>query len=350
MTPLSLLIPHCYYLTICTSSSYLDESLKKKESSTTASLSHYDTVGSVNGRILLGLLDVIRCGLQKYRVIRILKSLERNVCTDLKVFLRYDYFPSKLTKKSLSSVHDVDAGDKNHPAGILIEGKCDDNDIKLNCNDKTVQGDRLENKEIKEEEDKKEKMDDEEKEGIKMKEGEVISSNDNVVSNSDIKEEMTVKTEKEMKEEEEEKKNSIIKEEKIQLLKSRKMKEDNIRIMKKDFMTEFLSSETAEFFVTLPDCCLLISATSRYGFQLKSVIYSEASEQFPSFIDYYSKNDGFLNGLHPAKENHAENSVEISKHSARHCDTLYHPMSVRLSRTQELVSSLDSLVMGSCLR
>ena len=74
--------------------------------------------------------------------------MERNVCTDLKVFLRYDYFPSKLTKKSLSSVHDVDAGDKNHPAGILIEGKCDDNDIKLNCNDKIVQGDRRRTRKI----------------------------------------------------------------------------------------------------------------------------------------------------------------------------------------------------------
>ena len=346
MTPLSLLISHCQYVTICILSSYLDESLKKKETSTTGSLSHYDTVGSVNGRILLGLLDVIRCGLQKYRVIRILKSLERNVCTDLKVFLRYDYFPSKLTKTS-RSLHDVDAeiGTTSHQT----EGKRDDNGIKLNCNYKIVQGDRLESKEIKEEEDKKEKMENEEKEETKMKEGEVISSNNNVVSNTNIKEKMTVKIEKDMKEEEE-KMNLIMKEEKIKRLKSKKMKEDNIRIMKKDFMTEFLSSETAEFFVTLPDCCLLISATSRYGFQLKSVIYNEASEQFPSFMDYYSKNNGLVDGPSPAKENQTETSIELSKHSARHCDTLYHPMSVRLSRTQELVRSLDSLVMGSCLR
>lgn len=351
-TPLSLLVPHSQYVSMCTSSLYLDESLKKKETTTVGSLSYYDTVGSVNGRILLGLLDIIRCGLQKYRVIRVLKSLERNVCTDLKVFIRYDYFPSKLTKKSSGSLHDEDTVNEIH---LQIEGKGDDNDTNLNGKEKPIHGDRLGKGEIKEEVDKKGKMSEEEKEeekveGKEVKVGEVININDNTISNTKIKEEVTVKTKKEMKEEDEVRKNPIIKDEKIKLLKSREAKDNNIRILKKDFMTEFLSSETAEFFVILPDCCLLISATSKYGFQLKSAIYSEASEQFPSFMGHYSKNDGILNGLYPAKENQTETSTELFKHSARHCDTLYHPMSVRLSLTQELVRSLDSLIMGSCLR
>ena len=277
--------------------------------------------------------------------------MERNVCTDLKIFIRYDYFPSKLMKRSSSSLHVEDTGNETH---LQIEGKSDDNDIKLNGKEKPIHGDRLEKEEIKEEEEKKGKMNEEEKEEkVEMKEvkvGEVISSNDDVISSTIIKEEMAVKTEKEIKEEEEVKKNSVIKEAKIKLLKSRQIKDNNIRLMKKKFMTEFLSSETAEFFVTLPDCCLLISATSKYGFQLKSVIFSEASEQFPSFMDHYSKNDGILNGFDSVKENQPETSIEISKHSARHCGTLYHPMSVRLSRTQEFVRSLDSLVMGSRLR
>ena len=137
---------------------------------------------------------------------------------------------------------------------------------------------------------------------------------------------------------------------KKKLLKSKREKNDETRSMRKDFMTEFLLSETAEFFVTLPDCCLLISATSRYGFQLKSVILNEASHQFQSYMDHCEKSEGSIDEL-DADENIKMKIVKGAvKYFPRYCDTLYHPMSIRLDRTQELVRSLDSLVMGSCLR
>lgn len=311
---------------------------------------HSNTMGSVRGRILLGLLDVIRCGLQKYRVFRVLKSLKQNVCTDLKVNVRYDYFPSKMRKKISSTLQNGDTENESYDASIEVNGKSDDNE-KKGCDSKKVI--KLEIG-IKEEIKGKENDEDEKGKGEK----EATSSDEKIEHKTDGDKHITTKmkegAEVEMKEEIKEvqnKKTSIIIEDfKTKLLKAKKGEVEKIRTAKKDFMTEFLLSETAEFFVTLPDCCLLISATSRYGFQLKSVISNEVIDKFPSYLEHYSNSDGVTDSMATDEMNEIKSTAENSKHSQSHCDSLYHPMSVRLDRTQELERSLDCLVMGSCLR
>ena len=299
-------------------------------------------MGSVSGRILLGLLDVIRCGLQKYRVYRILKSLKQNVCTDLNVSVRYDYFPSKMKNEISSTLKNGDIEKESRGTSNEVNGESDEND-KNYCDRKKMI--KVETG-IKEEKEGKEN--DEDKKGKEEKEA--IPGDDKIAPNNDLEKDKTTEmkegTEVEIKEEV----NEELKDEKIKLLKARKEKEEKIRTVKKDLMTEFLLSETAEFFVTLPDCCLLISATSRYGFQLKSVISSEAIDRFPSFMEHYNNNDGVADALKSDKMNEIKTTIENSIYSQRHCDSLYHPMSVRLDRTQELVRSLDCLVMGSCVR
>lgn len=307
-------------------------------------------MGSVNGRILLGLLDVIRCGIQKYRVFRVLKSLKRNACTDLKVSIRYDYFPSKLKKKKKfsSPLLDEDIGSDNHAKrSEKMGGKNVDNDSKIDGKLSTIKKMEEDEKQEEEQEGK------EEKERKEEKEGETASDSGVVPSHTDSEKGKTVEIKEETKEVKEVKdEKTIIEDKRMELLKSKRERDDNIRSMRKDFMTEFLLSEKAEFFVTFPDCCLLISATSRYGFQLKSVVSAEASDQFPSFMDHYDKNKGLgsINGLDADEKIKTETSKDSLTCFPRHCDTLYHPISVRLDRTQELVRSLDSLVMGSCLR
>ena len=316
----------------------------------TGSSSHYDehsnTMGSVSGRILLGLLDVIRCGLQKYRVFCILKSLKQDVCTDLNVSVRYDYFPSKMKKKISNTLQNGEIDNESRDTSHEVNGESDDNGRKKMIKIETGIKEEKEGKEIGED-----KMGKEEKEAI--------SGDDNSAPNTDLEKdkmtEMMQGTEAVVKEEvkeevKDEKTNTIIEDVKKKLLKAKKEKEEKIRTVKKDFMNEFLLSETAEFFVTLPDCCLLISATSRYGFQLKSVIFSEAVDRFPSFMEHHNNNEGVADVLKTVKMNETETILGSSKHAQRHCDSLYHPMSVRLDRTQELVRSLDCLVMGSCVR
>lgn len=312
---------------------------------------HSNTMGSVSGRILLGLLDVIRCGIQKYRVFRILKSLKQNVCTDLNVNVRYDYFPSKMKKKISSTLKNGDIENESRDASNEVNGESDDNDRKDSDRKKMI---KIETG-IKEEKEGKEN--DEDKKGKEEKEDN--SGDDKIASNNDLEKDKTtemkegteVAVKEEIKEEvQDEKTNTIIEDLKSKLLKAKKEKEEKIRTVKKDFMTEFLLSETAEFFVKLPDCCLLISATSRYGFQLKSVISSEAIDRFPSFMEHYNNNDEVADALNTDKMNEIDTTIRNSKYSRRHCDSLFHPMSVRLDRTQELVRSLDCLVMGSCVR
>jgi hypothetical protein len=310
-------------------------------------------MGSVSGRILLGLLDVIRCGLQKYRVFRVLKSLKQNVCTDLNVSVRYDYFPSKMKKKILNTLQNGDI--ENGSCDTSNEMKCGSDDNHRNDSD----GKKMIKVETEIREEKEGKENDEDKKGKEEKED--ISGDDKIAPNTDLEKDKTTEmkegAEVAMKEEVKDevkdgKTNTIIEDVKTKLLKAKKEKEEKIRTVKKDFMTEFLLSETVDFFITLPDCCLLISATSRYGFQLKSVISNEAFDRFPSFMEHYNNNnnEGVADALKTDKMNEIKTTIENSKYSQRHCDSLYHPMSVRLDRTQELVRSLDCLVMGSCVR
>jgi hypothetical protein len=290
-------------------------------------------LGSASGKILLGLLDVIRCGIQKYRVCRILKAVESDICDYLKVEMNYDYFPTKIAEEK--SEKEIKTEIQESPnVKIKTEIKSESNsNSKVNYWKEENDSEKGENGNEKEE-------------NAKM---EVSSTVDEKFV---IKEEIGNEDEKKNKDENDRKiKEKIEKEKEIQI----------IREKRSIFLKEFLSSDRAEFLVTLPDSYLLITASPRYGFELNSVVCNEEPNPFSHFIQIQNENknkikyksESFESGdasssTHKTVKRNETNQTPPSKY--RPCESLFHPMSVRVDLTQQLVRSLKSVVLGSHLR
>ena len=75
-------------------------------------------------------------------------------------------------------------------------------------------------------------------------------------------------------------------------------KEKELQIIREKryvFLNEFLSSDKAVFLVTLPDSYLLITASPRYGFELKSVVCNEEPNPFSHFLQIQNANNNDSN-------------------------------------------------------
>jgi hypothetical protein len=289
-------------------------------------------LGSASGKILQGLLDVIRCGIQKYRVCRILKSMESDICDYLKVEMKYDYFPTKIE------------GEKSEKVMKTEVQASPDVKIKTEIKSEPKSGSKGGEKETEEDNCKRENEDKKE-ENVKEVGGTI---DEKIV----VKEEICTAEEKKNKEENDRKKREKIeKEKKLQI----------VREKRSIFLKKFLSSDRAEFLVTLPDSYILITASPRYGFELKSVVCNEEPNPFSHLIQIQEENN---NKFKNKSENVESGDVSSSAHKIatsndtkhtppckyRPCDSLFHPMSVRVDLTQQLVRSLKSVVLGSHLR
>lgn len=328
-----------------------DKNMKMKDFSiqnSTVSVNRTD-LGSSSGKILLGLLDVIRCGIQRYRVCKILKSMESEICDYLKVDMTYDYFPTKFEDKKSEEV-------------VKTEIQAIPN-VKIKTEIKSESKSDSEGKNETEDEDKNDNDNDNDKSDDNENEEKVIK-----LVNGTVGEKVVVKNE--ICNEEEKK----IKEEidRIELEKIKKIEMEKelqiVREKKSIFLKEFLSSDRAVFLVTLPDSYLLITASPRYGFEIKSVVCNEEPNPFSHFIQIQDAN-GKKNRIRSesvAQAAAGDRSTETSnnthttatRNDSKHtppcmyhpCESLFHPMSVRVDLTQQLVRSLKSVVLGSYLR
>ena len=321
--------------------------------------------GSPSVKILLGLLDVIRCGIQRYSVFRILKTMEENICDFLNLEMKYDYFPAKIEEKKSEKVNKTET-QANTTMKIRTEIKSEPKSDAEETNE--------------EEDDKEEKDNEHENENEKNVKKVMSSTVDEKVM---IKEE--IQNEEEMKNNEENNRKKISELEKIEKIE----KEKDLQIIREKrtiFLKEFLSSDKAVFLVTLPDSFLLITASPRYGFELKSVVCNEEPNPFSHFLqiqngNYNDNNTGDSNKNSNSNSNsnsrniksesiaivteieksgdassstHKTTKKNDTKHTTpckyRPCESLFHPMSARVDLTQQLVRSLKSVILGSHLR
>ena len=224
-------------------------------------------ISSSAGHILLGLIDVIRSGLQKQRVFRALKIIKNDIYNRFKINIHYNLVPSYVKK--------------------------------------------------------------DEKDFIK-KEGKEIQTD---ISNTDRSEE------------------------------------------RKKLKREFLFSDQIDFYFLLPDCSIFISATPRYGFEVKSVVsraanISTSSDSFSTFLSseeyrnikilYQSSSSSSssssslaLSSLPSSSSSSSSSTIYTQRSSSNRysgCDSLFHPVCVRLDSPCHLSELLSSIAIGSYLR
>lgn len=336
-------------------------------------------LGSNAGQILLGLLDVIRCGIRKYRVLRILKSAKEGLCSELGIDMTYVYVPSKLRKiKS----HIADASDGTNEKTSSVDNGATVQKI-AGDNKTTDASEKIENEEekVKEVEKEVEPIEERVKEETDVWTGKIGKGKSIVfaqplvdLSASDVKEENDEK--------EKENKNSEMSVEEITTTPNPTDSTTATVIIslsrtKEEIAVEKMFAEKAEVVVTLPDSYLLVGATSRYGFDVKSVLCNSFPNPLKTQLEHHfvTVTDGEAEGVKEAKvgkEREKEKEKEVEKvreaagdsednlictnssssssDSALQSDSLFHPMSVRLDRTQQLVRSLNDVILGSYIR
>ena len=208
-------------------------------------------ISSSAGHILLGLIDVIRSGLQKQRVFRALKIIKNDIYNRFKINIHYNLVPSYVKK--------------------------------------------------------------DEKDFIK-KEGKEIQTD---ISNTDRSEE------------------------------------------RKKLKREFLFSDQIDFYFLLPDCSIFISATPRYGFEVKSVVstaanISTSSDSFSTFLSSEEyRNIKMLYQSSSSSSSSSSSTIYTQRSSSNRysgCDSLFHPVCVRLDSPCHLSELLSSIAIGSYLR
>lgn len=316
----------------------VDKNTKTKDFSTqnsTVSVNKAD-LGSPSGRILLGFLDVIRRGIQKFRALKILEELETSVCDYLKVDMTYYYVPSKIEKtKSEKTIITV----KRENSNIKIKTEIK-TETAADINDNTVTENREEN-------------DDENENETENEEGAMNEASSSNCEKTAIKVEKCSEEETKKAEEDEKKKLQRLRKEELEIIQEKK------RI----FLRRVLSSDEAILFVTLPDCHVLITATPRYGFELKSVVCGEDPNPFVHFLQNENKNHSHnqsknvpssassstVNTHKPSNKSDTKALLTTSRKYSP-CDSLFHPMAIRLDLTQQLLASMKSVILGSHLR
>ena len=131
---------------------------------------------------------------------------------------------------------------------------------------------------------------------------------------------------------------------------------------KEKLKSEFLYSEKVDFSILLPDSTVFISATPRYGFEVKSVIMTAGSSLASSSS---TSSSSLKEGLHsndqcvsPSSSSSLLQYGTRSRHQGgslsgftfTKCDSLYHPMNARFDSPRHLSQFLSSMALGAYLR
>ena len=133
---------------------------------------------------------------------------------------------------------------------------------------------------------------------------------------------------------------------------------------KEKLKSEFLYSEKVDFSILLPDSTVFISATPRYGFEVKSVIMTAGSSLASSSSTSSSslKEGLYSNDQCESPSSSSSSSLLQYGTRSRHqggslsgftftkCDSLYHPMNARFDSPRHLSQFLSSMALGAYLR
>ena len=132
---------------------------------------------------------------------------------------------------------------------------------------------------------------------------------------------------------------------------------------KEKLKSEFLYSEKVDFSILLPDSTVFISATPRYGFDVKSVIMTAGSSlASSSSTSSSSLKEGLYSNDQCESPSSSSSSLLQYGTRSRHqggslsgftftkCDSLYHPMNARFDSPRHLSQFLSSMALGAYLR